>query len=192
VQVSSRVLSRSAALAIFVALLGLPIYFGLLPLLQSYSELSDDLSQKRALLARFEAELAGREGLEQELGAVVEKHQADRIYLQGTSEAAAAAALQERLGTLAEANRAVLRSVQALPAVEADGLRRLTLRVVLSATTSELLHVLYALEAEKPYTFVENIELKIYSASKTEADDHLLVRFDLLGFLNPLQIGETT
>ena len=54
--------------------------------------------------------------------------------------------------------------------------------MVLSATTSELLHVLYALEAEKPYTFIENIELKIYSASKTEADDHLLVRFDLLGF----------
>jgi len=192
VQVSSRVLSRSAALTIFVALLGLPIYFGLLPLLQSYSELSEDLTQKRAILARFEAELAGREGLEQELGAVVESHQADRIYLQGASEAAAAAALQERLGTLAEANRAELRSVQALPAVEADGLRRLTLRVVLSATTSELLHVLYALEAEKPYTFIENIELKIYSASKTEADDHLLVRFDLLGFLNPLQIGEAT
>jgi general secretion pathway protein M len=192
VQVSSRVLSRSAALTIFVALLGLPIYFGLLPLLQSYSELSEDLTQKRAILARFETELAGREGLEQELGAVVEKHQADRIYLQGASEAAAAAALQERLGTLAEANRAELRSVQALPAVEADGLRRLTLRVVLSATTSELLHVLYALEAEKPYTFIENIELKIYLASKTEADDHLLVRFDLLGFLNPLQIGEAT
>jgi general secretion pathway protein M len=192
VQVSSRVLSRSAALTIFVALLGLPIYFGLLPLLQSYSELSEDLTQKRAILARFETELAGREGLEQELGAVVERHQADRIYLQGASEAAAAAALQERLGTLAEANRAELRSVQALPAVEADGLRRLTLRVVLSATTSELLHVLYALETEKPYIFIENIELKIYSASKTEADDHLLVRFDLLGFLNPLQIGEAT
>jgi general secretion pathway protein M len=192
VQVSSRVLSRSAALTIFVALLGLPIYFGLLPLLQSYSELSEDLTQKRAILARFETELAGREGLEQELGAVVERHQADRIYLQGASEAAAAAALQERLGTLAEANRAELRSVQALPAVEADGLRRLTLRVVLSATTSELLHVLYALEAEKPYTFIENIELKIYSASKTEADDRLLVRFDLFGFLNPLQIGEAT
>lgn len=191
-QVSSRVLSRSAALTIFVALLGLPIYFGLLPLLQSYSELSEDLTQKRAILARFETELAGREGLEQELGAVVERHQADRIYLQGASEAAAAAALQERLGTLAEANRAELRSVQALPAVEADGLRRLTLRVVLSATTSELLHVLYALEAEKPYTFIENIELKIYSASKTEADDRLLVRFDLFGFLNPLQIGEAT
>ena len=191
-QVSSRVLSRSAALTIFVALLGLPIYFGLLPLLQSYSELSEDLTQKRAILARFETELAGREGLEQELDAVVEKHQADRIYLQGASEAAAAAALQERLGTLAEANHAELRSVQALPAVEVDGLRRLTLRVVLSATTSELLHVLYALEAEKPYTFIENIELKIYSASKTEADDHLLVRFDLLGFLNPLQIGEAT
>jgi general secretion pathway protein M len=192
VQVSFRVLSRSAALTIFVALLGLPIYIGLLPLLQSYSELSEDLTQKRATLARFETELAGREGLEQELGAVVEKHQADRIYLQGASAAAAAAALQERLGTLAEANRAELRSVQALPAVEADGLRRLTLRVVLSATTSELLHVLYALETEKPYTFIENIELKIYSASKTEADDHLLVRFDLLGFLNPLQIGEAT
>ena len=39
-------------------------------MLQSYSELSEDLTQKRAILARFETELAGREGLEQELGAV--------------------------------------------------------------------------------------------------------------------------
>ena len=90
-QGSSRFLSRAAALAILAALPALPIYFGLLPMVQSYRDLSLDLNQKRALLARFSSELAGREQLEQELEAALQRQQADTIYLKGTSEAAAAA-----------------------------------------------------------------------------------------------------
>ena len=37
----------------------------------------------------------------------------------------------------------------------------------MSATTTELFHVLYALEAEKPYTFIENIEHMVDNANYT-------------------------
>ncbi len=191
-QAPPRALSRIAALAIFAALLALPLHFGLLPLMQSYRDLSQDLTQKRVLLSRFNAELAGRDSLEQELEQVQESQLIDTIYLRGASEAAAAATLQERLGALAEANHAELRSVQALPAVEQAGLQRLTLRVVMSATTAELFQVLYTLEAEKPYVFIENIMLKVHSREVSEESEDLLVRFDLHGYLNPLMPGTET
>jgi general secretion pathway protein M len=174
------------------ALLALPLHFGLLPLMQSYRDLSQDLNQKRVLLSRFNTELAGRGLLEQELEEAQESQVIDTIYLRGASEAAAAADLQERLGALAEANRAELRSVQALPAVEQAGLQRLTLRIVMSATTAELFQVLYTLEAEKPYVFIENIMLKVHSREVSEESGDLLVRFDLHGYLNPLMTGAET
>jgi general secretion pathway protein M len=192
VQTPPRALSRIAALAIFAALLALPLHFGLLPLMQSYRDLSQDLNQKRVLLSRFNTELAGRGLLEQELEEAQESQVIDTIYLRGASEAAAAADLQERLGALAEANRAELRSVQALPAVEQAGLQRLTLRIVMSATTAELFQVLYTLEAEKPYVFIENIMLKVHSREVSEESGDLLVRFDLHGYLNPLMTGAET
>lgn len=191
-QTPPRALSRIAALAIFAALLALPLHFGLLPLMQSYRDLSQDLNQKRVLLSRFNTELAGRGLLEQELEEAQESQVIDTIYLRGASEAAAAADLQERLGALAEANRAELRSVQALPAVEQAGLQRLTLRIVMSATTAELFQVLYTLEAEKPYVFIENIMLKVHSREVSEESGDLLVRFDLHGYLNPLMTGAET
>jgi general secretion pathway protein M len=192
VQTPPRALSRIAALAILAALLALPLHFGLLPLMQSYRDLSQDLNQKRALLSRLNTELAGRGLLEQELEEAQESQVIDTIYLRGASEAAAAADLQERLGALAEANRAELRSVQALPAVEQAGLQRLTLRIVMSATTAELFQVLYTLEAEKPYVFIENIMLKVHSREVSEESGDLLVRFDLHGYLNPLMTGAET
>jgi general secretion pathway protein M len=192
VQTPPRALSRIAALAILAALLALPLHFGLLPLMQSYRDLSQDLNQKRVLLSRFNTELAGRGLLEQELEEAQESQVIDTIYLRGASEAAAAADLQERLGALAEANRAELRSVQALPAVEQAGLQRLTLRIVMSATTAELFQVLYTLEAEKPYVFIENIMLKVHSREVSEESGDLLVRFDLHGYLNPLMTGAET
>ncbi len=191
-QTPPRALSRIAALAILAALLALPLHFGLLPLMQSYRDLSQDLNQKRVLLSRFNTELAGRGLLEQELEEAQESQVIDTIYLRGASEAAAAADLQERLGALAEANRAELRSVQALPAVEQAGLQRLTLRIVMSATTAELFQVLYTLEAEKPYVFIENIMLKVHSREVSEESGDLLVRFDLHGYLNPLMTGAET
>jgi general secretion pathway protein M len=192
VQTPPRALSRIAALAILAALLALPLHFGLLPLMQSYRDLSQDLNQKRVLLSRFNTELAGRGLLEQELEEAQESQVIDTIYLRGASEAAAAADLQERLGALAEANRAELRSVQALPAVEQAGLQRLTLRIVMSATTAELFQVLYTLEAEKPYVFIENIMLKVHSREVSEESGDLLVRFDLHGYLNLLMTGAET
>ena len=190
---SKKWVSRSSAWAILLAPFTLTVLFVLQPLLSLHEETKASLGEKEMLLERFEAELAGRGELERSIQALMDNHRTTGYYLEGSSEAAIAASLQEKIGSVAEANQADLQSIQVLPTETENGLQRLTLGVSMSASIKGLFHVLYALENDAPHTFIDNFQLQVQSSASSEnSAEHkeLLVRFEIYGFLNPESLGE--
>jgi hypothetical protein len=171
----------------------LTVLFVLYPLLSLHEETKESLIEKELLLDRFETELAGRDELERSIRVLLDNHRTTGYYLEGSSEAAIAASLQEKIGSVAEANQADLRSIQVLPVENENGMQRLTLGVSMAASITGLFHVLYALENDAPHTFIDNFQIQVQSTgspqNSSERND-LLVRFEIYGFLSPESLGE--
>ena len=188
-------ISRASALLILLGLIVMPLRLGFIPLVETYRETTESLDEKETLLKRFEAELAGQPGLQARIAALHQEHKQAGLYLEGASEAAAAASLQERIGAIANRSRADLRSVQALPSTDEEGMRRLSLRVVMSATVPQLFDVIYAIESDKPLAFIDNFEIEARPISSVDKGSEevgaLLVRFEVYGFLSPRNSGES-
>ena len=113
-------------------------------------------------------------------------------YLTGGTDTLASAALQERVKTLAEANGAAIGSLQSLGGEDQTGLRRIAIRVQLSATLPQLVGMLYGLESGMPLLFVDNLEMQGQAALMADPDAEptsapLTVGFDLYGFMAPEQ-----
>ena len=86
-----------------------------------------------------------------------------------------AVALQEKVG---------------LQAVTDGEFRRVGVRVQMTATVTQLVRVLYALEAGRTFLFVDNLEVSNRRARRrrnqpVDMDPTLLVRLDLSGYLRP-------
>ncbi len=82
-----------------------------------------------------------------------------------------------------------LRSIQSLP-VRSDGdFRGIAVRVQISANFSSFHHLLYELESEKPFVFVDNLDVRNRRGNRRAArenfDPQLTIRFDLAGYLRP-------
>jgi general secretion pathway protein M len=107
-------------------------------------------------------------------------------YLVGDTPALAGATLQEHLKALIGQNQGHLVSVQILPP-EAEGKRRrLTARGEMTLDVGSIEHVLYTLESETPYLFVDNLAIHAISvAGRTQAkvDPMLDVHFEVSGYL---------
>jgi general secretion pathway protein M len=84
-------------------------------------------------------------------------------YLEGPSDALAAAQLQDRVKSVIEGAGGELRSTQILPAVAIDGdagIRRTPLRVQFAASIGGLAETLYELESGQPYVFIEQLTVR--------------------------------
>jgi general secretion pathway protein M len=94
-----------------------------------------------------------------------EKQQAAAIagYLEGPSDALAAAQLQDRVRGVVEAAGGELRSTQIMPAEPVDaspGTRRATLRVQLMVAIDGLAEILYDLESGQPYVLIDELAVR--------------------------------
>jgi hypothetical protein len=111
-------------------------------------------------------------------------------YLGGETDALAGAKLQELVNATVAAGGGALRSVQILPAKADGGFRRIGVRVQMTATIAQVLHVLHGLDAGSTLLFVDNLEVSNRRARRrrkqqVEMDPTLLVRLDLFGYLTP-------
>lgn len=112
------------------------------------------------------------------------------IYLDGDTDALAAASLQEVVNATVEGSGGRLRSIQILPAKDDGKFRRISVRAQMSATIVQLARLLYAFEANKTYLFVDNLDVANRRARRRkdqaiEMDPTLIVRLDLSGYMRP-------
>jgi general secretion pathway protein M len=183
-------LSRALALVLLAAAVAGSYLLAVVPVLAAYRQIGEAIEQAETLLQRQRA-LAAQQPL---LLARIEeeKEQADAMagYLQGPSDALAAAELQDRLKAVVEAAGGELRSTRILPAeaVEASpGTRRAGLQVQMVVSIRGLAEILYALEAGQPYVLIDELlarnQRERRGRNHPEAEPMLDVNLQLSGFV---------
>ncbi len=157
---SSPILGRLLALAILVAVVAGAYEFVFAPLSGRFAEYRESIAQSRELYVKYQQIAAGQTELETQLDALKRRERAEGGYLEGASETLAAAGLQNRLKSLFARAGGALKSLQILPAKPEEAFLRITVRAQLSADTNALRQILHALEADTPFLFVENVDLR--------------------------------
>ncbi len=150
---------RLLALAVLAGALGVLWVAVAAPALGWFESREALLLRDRTLAARMASVADALPALER-AAAARPARPAGAALLPGGSDALAAAALQERLGTLAREHDATLVSSDPLPAQPAGQVRRVSLRVVLSATYPSLLALLQAMAQDTPTILVDELTLR--------------------------------
>lgn len=180
-------LSRLLAVALLVFVVVVP-YLGILrPYLESLREGREEIAEIVALRDRYVALAAGVriDGWEEGLR---EEGDGQPAYLQGPSEALVSADLQNRVKMVVQENGGELNSTQVLEPTSEETFRRLSVRVRMSGGSEALYKVLYALETERPFLFIDNIDINARTMRVREGQGEtieLMVSFDLFGYMRP-------
>jgi general secretion pathway protein M len=184
-------LSRTLAIVLLgVALLGgHRLIVG--PLLSAYQQGERDIEEATALLQRYRALAEQRPRLAERLTEQEERAASADGYLEGPSDALAAAQLQDRVKSVVEGAGGELRSTQILPAeaLEGDlGFRRTAIRVQIAVTIEGLASALYELETGQPYLLIDDVTVRQERVrrrrrSEPESEPVLDVNLELFGYL---------
>jgi general secretion pathway protein M len=185
----SEFVSRCAALTLAAAAVGGLWLILLQPLIDSLLQHRQSIRQSQAALAKYQnlgASRAQHPNLQQPKTA---QDKEDRL-LSGASPQLAGANLQNHLKELIEENRGRLSSMQMLPVREEEGLQRISLAISLGASIQSLQPILYAVEYQRPYMFIENLELRsnsgtfeVRDAAEQSASEEIQVQMEVYGYL---------
>jgi general secretion pathway protein M len=184
------VLSRTLAVALLgIVLLG-AYRLIVAPLLSAYRDGEARIEQAKDLLQRYEALAQQRSLLTDRLAEQQELAASAAGYLQGPSDALAAAQLQDRVKSVVEAAGGELRSTQILPAEQLEedlGFRRATLRIHFVGTIEGLEETLFELETGQPYLIIDDVTIRQERVrrrrSEPEAQPMLDVSLELFGYV---------
>jgi general secretion pathway protein M len=188
-------LSRMLALGLLAAALIGSYLLVVVPLLSAYEDNAAAIERAETLLQRQQALAALQPQLVERLEE--ERAQADAVagYLEGPSDALAAAQLQDRVKEVVEASGGELRSTRILPAESVDaspGTRRTALRVQMIVSIEGLAEILYELEAGQPYVLIDELSVRSQGerrqrrrsqAAADDGDPKLDVGLELSGFV---------
>ena len=181
-------ISRLAALLLLVTAILAGYTLLVEPMVIGYTETHRQIDEMRDQLAHLERAAAAQPALARQLKDFQEQQQSRGYFLSGTTDALAAASLQDRVHDLVTVSGGTLKSVEPMPGIEEQGLTRVTLRVQMAATNATLFDVLYALESGNPILFVDNLDIQNHTNAGGESDTgneagDLTVAFDLSGYL---------
>jgi general secretion pathway protein M len=162
----------------------------LAPVIAAYQEVAQEIDESRLLLQRYR-NLAGQQPeLRARLADLEQESAKVGGYLKGSSDALAAAELQDHARAVIESAGGDLRSTQILPAGATDSkvpVRRATLRIQLAIDIKGLQKVLYQLETGQPYLFVDELTVRqqrIRRRSKEPEQEPVLdVSFEVFGYV---------
>ncbi|KLN58882.1 hypothetical protein WH96_20585 [Kiloniella spongiae] len=158
----------------------------------------EERKNSQMLVERYAAIASMRDTLEAQKLVVIEQAKQQQNYLQGATEALAAAGLQAKIIPVAQTNGANIRRVQVLKQKEAEhGFQKVGLRVVVLGKLKAIQATVHALETYQPLLFIENIEIvnrqggnPSNKVGRKRSDPDLQVQFDLFGYLAPMNDQE--
>jgi len=157
---SSPLTSRTAALLLLLTAILAGYALIVEPIISGYSETDRQIEEARDQLARFERAAAMRPALVKQMKELNERRTSGGYFLAVSTDALAAAGLQDQVRDLVIEKGGSIRSIQPMPGVASDGLTRITLRVQMAGTIETLLDVLYALETGNPILFVDSLDVQ--------------------------------
>jgi hypothetical protein len=129
-----------------------------------------------------------RPALLKQMKELAERRTSGGYFLAGSTDALAAAGLQDQVRALVIEKGGSIRSIQPMPGVAVDGLTRITLRVQMAGTIETLLEVLYALETGTPILFIDSLDVQKRDEGQGGSDPgaasgRLAIAVDLSGYL---------
>lgn len=102
--------------------------------------------------------------------------------LDGTTDAVAGAALQQRLQQIASGLGATLASTELLSGDPAGTYRRIGIRIAVTSTWPVIVRLLEAIAGDTPRLLVNDLQIQAMRASLTDADPTLNVTMVVFGF----------
>ncbi|WP_340116982.1 type II secretion system protein GspM [Pelagibius sp. 7325] len=181
-------LRRIGAVALLLAVPLLCYAAVVAPLASHRASLDEDLARLEDSLARYKAFAAERPRLAEALAAAEAAEPDTGLYLEGASDALAAARLQDLLNAIVERNGGRLDSVRVLPSASEAGYRRVAVEVFLEGRLEALRDILYSVETEKPFLFVRNLDIAVggrfQTGAEAQAAQELEVRLEVYAYRN--------
>lgn len=181
-------LSRLLAVALLVLVIAVPYLALVRPYMETLGEGRENLAEAVSLRDRYLSLAAASAGIGGWTQSLSDESDGAAAYLQGASEALVSADLQNRVKTVVQDNGGVLNSTQILDSASEEGFRRVAVRVRMSGGSEALYKVLYVLETERPFLFLDNIDINARSVRAREGQPEtieLMVSFDLFGYMRP-------
>lgn len=183
----SRPVRRFVAVALLVLAVSAAFGSVVRPLARDWGRMAVAIDDARTLATGYARTVSMKHTFEEQAAELRTEKPDPAWFLPGETDALAAASLQDRVTSIAQAAGAELRSIQIIPATDEDGVRRVGATVEMSTRTSGLLRAAYALESGTPYLFITGTEA-VAEVDGTPTDDPtLVVRFDVSGYRLPKQ-----
>jgi len=184
----SKWVSRFAAIALLLALVWVCQLLFIRPLIEAFFTHRDSIAHSQETLVRYRQLNKAGTKIDAKLKEVRTAQQNEGRLLTGGSTQLAGAKLQNRVKELVDASGASLGSVQLLPVREEEGYQRVSMAITLKATVKSLQSILYEIESQSPYFFIEKLELRkdqgyVSDIDATDTDD-LQVRIEFYGYMS--------
>lgn len=182
----SRLLRRLLALALLLAVPALLYLGAVAPVRAYYNSLVAKAATLEDTLARYRKLGAERPQLAVALRSAEAREPDAALYLEGASDALAAARLQERLNTIVKDSGGSIDSVRVLESAPDGPYRRVSVELLIESRIEALRAILYRIETGKPSLFIKSVNITTITGIRlgrplTEPAD-LDVRLEVYGF----------
>ncbi len=179
--------SRLAAIGLLAAVVAAVAVFAVLPSFDAYDDTEAALVLAEEQTAGFERVARLRTTYEARLEELTARDSASQVYVQGSTDALAAANLQDKVNAIIEQHGGTVRSTQILAAEDDGEFRRVSVRVQFSASTESLFRAVHSLETARPFVFIDHLDIRNRRtrrrASRQTDNPALNVSLDLFGFV---------
>lgn len=190
----STVTAKVVAIAILLIFLLAGNQFIAQPMLRAYQDNKAEISQLNELLQRYQALVDEKPKLTERLSAWESADATNTAYLDGASDALAAAELQELASEAIEIAGGEIKSTQSLTVVEIEerpALRRTGVTFRFSTDIDGLAEALYDLETSEPLLFISALQVSAKGRRQKEGEEEkpqpLDVRLDVYGYARQAQ-----
>lgn len=184
----NRFLRRVLALALLLAVPGL-IYLGVVAPVRAYhAGLEEEIATLEDTLARYRRLGADRATLAARLRGAEQEEPDAALYLDGASDALAAARLQDIVNGIVKESGGSVESVRVMESADDGNHRRVSVQLLIECRIDSLQKILYAVETGQPYLFIKKIGVAnvsgIRSRNAATTPSDLDVQIEIYGYRN--------
>jgi general secretion pathway protein M len=176
--------SRIAALALLVGAIAAAQSFVVAPLAHIYSERAAKIALLSARAGRISNQESSGPGYERSLAAIEHSGKAAAIFWPGTTDAIAAAGLQEKMRATLQQAGATIDQTEALAPTTEGELHRIGLKVQFSADIDQAEHLVHAVESMTPSLVVDRLAVHALNSPRPDTAE-LGVELRVFGYAAP-------
>lgn len=176
-------LRRALALAILVALPLMIWVAAVQPLINLVADRQREITDLSDRLARLKAAIARIPELKRSEAAAQQRLQAAGGIWTGTSEAALAAEMQNRLREAVSATKGVVKSTSQLRGADEQGLQTARIRFTVEGTLDTVQRTLSVIETARPVMFVDSLTIVAPATFPPDKPPQLGLDMEVVGYM---------